>query len=481
MLSIKSAIATNRFGLGARPGDSLSIGRDGEDWLAQQIEYDAPPLNGDQSASAATLERIGELRLARQVAQARVANQAVEVDRNAIREYARFIGQTYQAQASLALTAAIESERPFHERLVLFWENHFSVSADKQPVGALVTTYRDEAIRPHVTGNFREMVKAVVRHPAMLLYLDNQTSIGPNSSLGRLANRTANRRTGLNENLAREILELHTLGVDGGYSQNDVVEFSKSLTGWSIGGQGPAQANNRRMGGIARRLGIEPADEKPGEFTFRPALHEPGGKTILGRRFAEGDVDEAEAVLDFLAAQPATARFIATKLARHFVADEPPVPLVDRLTDIYLENDAELVPVYRALIGAKESWAEPLAKFKTPQDFLISAFRAIGTVPNARDLVGVATQLGQRPMTPGSPAGWPDTAEHWSSGEALMKRIEWSTAAGAGIGDRIDAVARLDEVLGEVASESTRKAIHSAESGAQAMALLFSAPEFQRR
>ncbi|HEY5665520.1 MAG TPA: DUF1800 domain-containing protein [Gammaproteobacteria bacterium] len=478
MLKKRTAIATNRFGLGARPGDSARIGDDHEGWLEAQLGSGPPPARGaPRPASAAVLVEVNELRLARQAMRSAARDRPIEPDRDSIREYARFIAQSYQRQAATGYAAAIGTDMPFRERLVQFWENHFAVSADKQPVGAIAGHYRDEAIRPHVTGNFANLLTAVVRHPAMLLYLDNGQSIGPNSLLARAANRNRNRRIGLNENLAREILELHTLGVDGGYTQDDVIELARSLTGWSVGGSGGAD----RMGAMLRRLNGPSDAGAPGEFTFRNGVHEPGGKTILGRRFSEGGVDEAEAVLAFLAGQPQTARFLATKLARHFVADEPPPALVDRLAESYLDSDGELTPVYVELIRARASWADPLAKYKTPQDYLVSTFRALGTTPNGRNLVGIATQLGQRPLTPGSPAGWPDIAAHWNGGDALLKRIEWASQVGANIGDRIDAVERLDEVLGETASDATRQGIAGAESGAQAIALLLAAPEFQRR
>ena len=483
MLEVKQAIAANRFGLGARPGDAARIGSDPAGWLEQQITAPVSAIsgrvNGSRPESAAVLEQVTELRLARQALQRRRADAPIEVGQDALREYARFIGSSYQTQAASGYVTAIASEQPFRERLVQFWENHFAVSADKQPVGAIAGLYRDEAIRPRITGNFRDLLTAAIQHPAMLLYLDNQTSIGPNSLLGSRANRNSNRQTGLNENLAREILELHTLGVNGGYTQDDVIAFSKSLTGWSIGAQdGPG---NARTSAIARRLGGSVDLGKPGEFAFRAPVHEPGSKTILGQRFREGGVDEAEAVLEYLAVQPATARFLATKLARHFVADVPPPELVDRLATTYLDSDAELAPVYHELINAAESWREPLTKYKTPQDFLISTYRALDTTPRANNLAALATQLGQRPMTPGSPAGWPDIADHWNGGDALLKRIEWATTLGGSIGDRIDAEPRLDEILGAVASNATRFGIRRAESGAQALALLFSAPEFQRR
>jgi uncharacterized protein (DUF1800 family) len=480
MLQLRTAIATNRFGLGASPGDADRIGNDQTDWLEDQLtSMDNSGTGRNRPESAIVLEEFNRLRLARQAAQSIVANEPIQVDQDAIREFRQFVQRNYQTQAARYLGQSIRSEQPFRERLVAFWSNHFAVSADKQPIGAIAAHYRDEAIRPRVTGNFRDLLMAAEKHPAMLLYLDNPQSIGPNSLLGRRANR--NRNAGLNENLAREILELHTLGVDGGYTQDDVIEFARSLTGWSVGGVGGGD----RMGAMLRRLTGSNQAEAAGEFTFRAAVHEPGAKTILGQRFAEGGADEAEAVLSFLARQPQTARFVATKLARHFVADDPPQKLVERLTKTYLDNDGELVPVYRELIKAEEAWSDPLSKYKTPTEFLVSTYRALGTPPRNRNqsnqLVGLATQMGQRPLTPGSPAGWSDFEDQWNGGDALLKRIEWATQVGANVGDRIDAVARLDDVLGETAGRATRQGVRRAESGAQAIALLFSAPEFQRR
>jgi uncharacterized protein (DUF1800 family) len=476
MLSIRTAIATNRFGLGARPGDAAAVGNDAEAWLLRQIEpagpAAAPP---ERPASAETIVELTELQLARQALRQRLTGEVSDVEQAALREYGQFVTERYRSQATAAFRRAIETEQPFHERLVGFWANHFAVSADKQPVRAIAGLYRDEAIRPHVAGNFRDLLTAAIRHPAMLLYLDNVASIGPNSVLGLRANR--NRRAGLNENLAREILELHTVGVTGGYTQNDVIEFAKTLTGWSIAGQGP---------GANRMSRLAPTDagtegRSPGRFAFRDAIHEPGAKTILGRTIPEGGADETETVLAFLAGLPATAHFLATKLARHFVADAPPAQLIEHLAQTYLDHDGELAPVYTALVRARESWDEPLAKFKTPAEFIVSIYRTIGAGPSNDPFVSVATQLGQRPFTPGSPAGWPDQAAQWNGGDALLKRVEWATRVGRIVGDRVDAVERLDEVLGASASDSTRQAVAHAESGAQAMALLLSSPEFQRR
>lgn len=478
MLNARQAIAANRFGLGARPGDEARIGTEPRTWLLEQI---APPTAGSTpqapAESARVLAEVGELKLARQAVQALIANEAIEVDEDAIRQYGRFVGRSYQSQAAAVAKAQIESDTPFRERLVGFWANHFAVSADKQPVGTIAGLYRDEAIRPHVCGNFRDLLRAGEQHPAMLLYLDNQTSIGPNSTLSRRANRSRN--AGLNENLAREILELHTLGVDGGYGQDDVIELAKALTGWSIGNEGRGAGEG--MGAVARRLVASRETGPPGEFFFREAMHEPGTRTILGERFREDGVAQAEAALDYLATRPETARFIASKLARHFVADEPPPALVEQLARTWLEHDGELAPVYRELVAAEAAWQPSPAKYKTPEEFIVSVHRALGTTPNALSVVTLATELGQRPLTPGSPAGWPDIAANWNGGDALLKRIEWLTTVGATIGDRIDAAARLDAVLGEAAGAATRNAVQRSESGAQAITLLFAAPEFQRR
>ena len=484
MLTKDAAIAANRFGLGARPGDARSIGTDAKGWLLAQL--DAAPSSAPAGApeSARVLAEVRELRVARQVAAQVRANlvrppsadppaPAPGIDEQAIREFGTFVREHYVAQTTERHRLAIEADRPFVERLVHFWSNHFAVSADKQPLAALAGLYEQEAIRPHVTGNFYDLLLAAERHPAMILYLDNQASMGPRSQAAAFVRRNRGRELGLNENLAREILELHTLGVDGGYTQTDVTEFAKVLTGWSIGGAlGEGRPALARFGGDAGT---------PGEFHFRAPMHEPGDKTILSKRYREQGAEEGEDVLRTLALHPKTASHLATKLARHFVADAPPPKLVERMAGAYLKSEGELTSLYRVLIEADESWREPLAKFKTPHDFAISAYRMLDSRPdNLQPITAFLTQAGQRPYTPGSPAGWPDTAASWNGGDALLKRIEFATAAGRRVGSSIDPTARAGEVLGAL-GEHTAMSLRGAESGAQAFALLLASPEFQRR
>jgi len=461
MVTVQAVIAANRFGLGARPGELDEISRDHEGWLLAQLGPDASTARDSFPGSAAILSEFQRLQRVRN--EARRSDDA-ERGENAAQAYRTYIRSQYQIQATRRYELAAVTDVPFRERLVHFWTNHFAVSADKQAVTPLVGTLEAEAIRPHVTGRFFDMLLAVEQHPAMILYLDNQGSMGPNSRAAR-AGAQRGRDLGLNENLAREILELHTLGVDGGYDQKDVTTFAKVLTGWSVGVD-----SGRAAAGAA------------GEFFFRSNTHEPGAKTMLGQRYAEDGLGEGEAVLADLAAHPATAHFLAEKLARHFVADEPPSELVGELAQAYLDHDGELNAVYTTLVNAREAWQEPLAKYKTPEDFLISSYRAFKQQPdNPERMLAFLEILGQRPYTPGSPAGWPDTMAHWDGGDALIKRIEWAAAVGRQISDRVRPVELGEAILGPVFSDHTRTAVSRAESSAQGLTLLLASPEFLRR
>ena len=462
-----SAIAANRFGLGAKPGDLKSIDRNPTSWLLDQLqgpsrqpaELKGLPITADVLFEVQNVRR--EQRQMRELAD-------VEPAPDTANKYGRLVRGHYTEQTQARYRHAASTDLPFHERLVHFWSNHFAVSADKQPLSAIAGLYENEAVRPNITGTFADLLIASEQHPAMITYLDNQRSIGPNSTLGRRANRAQrDREIGLNENLAREILELHTLGVDGGYSQEDVTTFARVITGWSIGGAGDAGRF---------------AEGDPGTFEFRETIHEPGTHSIMGKRYAQKGLDQGIAVLRDLAVHPSTARFVASKLARHFVADEPSQSLVDQLVETYLESGGELTKVYEVLIGTDEAWIEAHSKYKSPHDFVISTFRAFDHVPdNTRFVVGALDLMGQTPFRPGSPAGWPDTAEHWGGADALYKRIEWSNTVSRVVGSRVNPVDLGDAVLGPTFSAETRKAISRAENNVQGMTLLLASPDFQRR
>ena len=462
-----TVIATNRFGLGARPGDLEIVDKNPQAWLLDQLQGPSrlPRDIRQLEHSSKVLVEIQDLRREdREMKRAASDDPSPDV----VKKYGRAARAHYVGQVAARYRTAAASDHPFHERLVHFWSNHFAISADKQPLPTIAGLFENEAIRPNVSGKFADLLIAAEQHPAMILYLDNQRSAGPNSPLARRANRRNNKRNfGLNENLAREILELHTLGVDGGYAQDDVTTFAKVITGWSIGGQG----DNGRF-----------ADGEPGTFEFREIIHEPGAQTLLGNRYPQAGVDQGEAVLRDLAVHPSTARFLATKLARHFVADEPPAGLIDALASTYLETGGELSAVYETLVQSDEAWRKLHSKYKTPHDFVISTFRAFNHVPdNARFVVAALDLMAQTPFRPGSPEGWPDTAAQWGGADGLYKRIEWSNTVARVVGSRARPVELGDAILGPALGAETRKSIGRAESGVQALTLLLASPEFQRR
>ncbi len=469
----QAAIAANRFGFGARPGELAAAASDPRGWLLAQVRspYQAPPELDGLASSKDILA--GYLRARRERAlEKKAASRETDSDQKlklALLGIGKQLQPYYMEQAAARTRAVLASDAGFRERLVHFWSNHFAVSIDKPICLGTAGALENEAIRPRITGRFADLLLAVETHPAMITYLDNQRSVGPHSDLGLRAARRfeepAAGKLGLNENLAREILELHTLGVDGGYTQADVTTFAAVLTGWSIGG------------GEGRF-----ADGEPGTFEFRANLHEPGAKTLLGRRYGEDGMAQGRAVLADLAAHPATARHLATKLARHFVADDPPAALVDRLARIYLAYDGNLTQVYAALVQWDGAWQKESRKFKQPHEFIYSALRAFEVTPrDPKVLLSSFDVLGQRHWSPGSPAGWPDREADWDGADALMKRIEWSVALSDHLGDAHSARAAATAALGPLVTAHTQRALEDAASGSQALTMLLMSPEFQRR
>jgi uncharacterized protein (DUF1800 family) len=347
---------------------------------------------------------------------------------------------------------AVGPDLGFVERLVWFWSNHFCVSADKIP--AMAGAYEREAIRPHVLGRFADLLQAVESHPAMLFYLDNVESMGADSIAG------INRDKGLNENLARETLELHTLGVRSGYTQSDVTSFANVLTGWTW---------------------INPDEpDHGGEFIFNKRLHEPGAQTVLGRTYPDIGMDQGRAVLADLARHPATAQHIAQKLAVHFVADEPPPTLVAKLAKSFEESNGNLTEVARTLVAADESWTPQRQKLKPPAEWIAGVLRLTGAqaaVPIG-PIMNAQAALGEPLWRPPAPNGWPDTEAAWIDG--VPRRIDVANQF-AGRVRVADPLALLDSALGPLASADTRQTVARAETRNQAVALLVMSPEFLRR
>jgi uncharacterized protein (DUF1800 family) len=368
------------------------------------------------------------------------------------------IQKTFRAEALARLQRATIADCGFTERLVVFWSNHFCISANKGGLARMwAGSFEREAIRPHVLGRFADMLKAVEQHPAMLFFLDNQQSLGPASRAGE------NRKRGLNENLAREIMELHTLGVGGGYSQEDVTSLARIITGWTFAG---------RQG----KLGT------PGSFVFNANAHEPGPQRLLGKVYEDDGVAQGEAALADIARHPSTAAFIATKFAQHFTSDDPPPALVTRLQEVFRKTDGDLKALAVALLDSDEAWQAPLSKMRSPYEYLVATGRLLARIPDepSRYLGGLAL-LGQPLWSPAGPNGFPDTNAAWAAPEGMKLRLDIAAQVASRLGDNIDPRELLEVVAADAASPDTRRTVERAESRQQALALLLMSPEFQRR
>jgi uncharacterized protein (DUF1800 family) len=481
--SVEGFIAVNRFGLGAKPGELDAASADPRGWLKGQLssELTTPQALAALPPSQDILAELDQLRAARRnaagigatgigragkgaggTAPARMplgevdaAGAAAGAARDQLfAELGKRGREIYQQEAAARTLAQIESDQPLRERLTLFWSNHFTVSVIRPIVLGLAGSFEREAIRPHVTGRFHDLLLAVVRHPAMLLYLDNAGSIGPHSRLGERQGK------GLNENLARELLELHTLGVDGGYTQADVTSFARILTGWSVTG--------------AR-------DRSPGSFKFRPFVHEPGEKIFMGQRFGPAGEKEGLQALEFLSRHPSTARHIARQFAIHFVADDPPSTLVDRFTQVFHDSDGDLLALTNAAIDAPEAWAQPLGKLKTPNELVVSTVRAVGYSGDEKRLLGSLRGLGQSPFSAPSPEGWPDTAAAWIGPSAVLLRADYAAAVAKRLAGRMSPSQLLAETVAPMGDERLSQAIARAATIDDANGLILASPQFQRR
>jgi uncharacterized protein (DUF1800 family) len=471
-----AALALHRFGFGAARGQIAAIASDPRGALLADLDRpNAGQVAVDLPSSAEAAREVFEFRAAQRAKQklALRVQKAAEIGADAqamsqpVSDFAKasvmdanvlppgtppLPQQILQSEAKARFDAAANGDIGFVERLVWFWSNHFCVSADKDV--AMVGAYEREAIRPHVLGRFADLLQAVESHPAMLFYLDNVQSMGAASIAG------INRDKGLNENLARETLELHTLGVRSGYTQADVTSFANVLTGWTW---------------------INPEEpEHGGEFLFNKRLHQPGDQTVLGRIYSDTGLDQGRAVLADLARHPATAQHIGEKLARHFVADAPPPALAVKLTKTFQDSGGDLKEVAKSLVTADESWTPQRQKLKTPAEWIAGVLRLTGTqaaIPIG-PIMNAQAALGAPLWRPPAPNGFADTEAAWIDGVAHRIDIASQFAGRARVADPL---ALLDSGLGPLASPETRDTVAHAESRPQAVALLVMAPEFLRR
>jgi uncharacterized protein (DUF1800 family) len=486
-----ASVAAHRFGFGPRPGELRVIAGDPRGWVKSQLRPAAalppqiaalPPAEDDLLAFGRWLVR---RRLARgdtaQIEQRMARQGASQQQLSELTTEQDFI-QTFRERVSAAVGARIEAaattDAPVRERLVHFWGNHFTVSTAKPATIALPPSFEKDAIRPHVCGRFADMLLASSKHPGMIIYLDNWLSIGPHSRAALHPERArplpgGRRLTGINENLGREIMELHTLGVGGGYTQLDVQALAAIITGWTY-----------QRAQLPQLLSNQPG-ARNGEqlFEFDEGAHEPGAKTLLGRTYPEDGVGQGEAALRDLTRRPACAHFIATKLCRHYIADQPPPAAVDRVATAFVRSDGDLRAIMEAVVDSPEAWSAPLAKFKQPEEYAITVLRAANVSalpPNAG--AGALMAMGQRPYAAPGPDGWADIADAWLTADLVWKRLEFAQRFAERVARAdVDPVAMGDASLGPLMSEETRAAVQRADSPQQGLAILFSAPEMQRR
>jgi uncharacterized protein (DUF1800 family) len=490
MTQLHGAIAATRFGLGARRGEINAAASDPRGWLKAQIRPNAAviPAGGLLSAKQVFEARQNSYDAGMMPpppgAPGEPVNPQAEVLRTIRRQVQRETRDGLQKEIEARSMHAATTVDSFAERWLRFWSNHFTVAARNAQTIGLAGPFEREAIRPHVFDNFATLLGAASFHPSMLVYLDANRSIGPSTPAAK------RRNAGLNENLAREILELHTMGVGSGYTQADIIEFAKALTGWTVAGpqtarlvgaeQGRGPARSQQQSG--REQAMIELQRQTGESVFIEPLHEPGARTVLAKNYTGPAKRQAAAILDDLASHSATAKHIASKLARHFVSDTPPDSAITKLETAFAKSGGDLAVLARTVVDLDEAWGETPQKFKSPEELLISAARATDTQATTGGAQRqVYTSLGQQPFGAPSPAGWPDNAASWSGSDAIKKRIEWANAVARRMVRGETPTQFLSRSLGEIPSEKTRQAVARAESAEQGFIIALMSPEFQRR
>jgi uncharacterized protein (DUF1800 family) len=451
-MSLEAAIAVHRFGLGARPGEIEAAGADPKGWLIGQIGGPADqPVAPDGSSFAPS----GALVCQEQemIAQRRAIKAG---DPEAQKKLAGGRLKIFTDEMAGRFKLGFTTARPFAEHLVWFWTNHFTVSTTAGRTLNFCGAFEREAIRPYVADTFENMLLAVASHPAMLVYLNNNASIGPDSPAGQRSGR------GRNENLGRELMELYSLGVDGGYTQADVIALANILTGW----------------------GLDPG--VPSGFGFFPNRHEPGAQTLRGKLYAPDLKGGVQAVRD-LAHDPHTARHIATKFATYFIADEPSPQSVARLESVFNKTRGDLKALAIAAVEDDAAWEPKPKKMRSPVEYVTAGFRLLKLPNNDNDgqqtraAMASARAMGEFPMTASSPKGWPLTSDAWSGPDAVLNRIEWAKQVSGKMPPDFNAVKVADEGMGPLTAPATKTAMARAETQGDALALLMSSPEFQRR
>lgn len=440
-----ASIAVNRFGYGALGHELFAAKQNPKKWVVEQLQpiIFTQPLPSSDEVFAQHVKYVEARK--RQKEQMNVAT-STDV---------KSMGRKYLRSMSVAtLREAASSTYSVSWRLFDFFSNHFSVTSNGQLLAGLSATLEREAIAPNQLGHFSDLLLAAVKHPAMIIYLNNEKSIGPNSKQSK------KNKKGLNENLAREILELHTLGVDGPYNQNDVVELAKGITGWSVS---------------------NPRKSKESGFTFRANTHEPGSRVFMGKRYAQTGIAQGEAMLKDLAIHPATAKHVCYKLAHHFVSETPSPVLLKSMVSTWHKTQGNIKAVLTDMFNSNEAWLAAPQKYKTPREFVISTLRALGSI-DVKDnmLFASVTGLGQQPFNAGSPAGYSDNQNDWLGANALMSRIDWAIKA-ASFNQNANAEKIMNLSLNLGTDNHTYLSVVRAESRQQAIALLLLSPEFQRR
>ena len=448
----RANIAVNRFGYGARNDELIQATKNPKKWITEQLQ----PINFSATfphSNDVFLEHVKYLKEKKHQKKKKNNNQSANAQSNnkMTRNMARI---TLRRMSADTLKKAINSSNSVSWRLLDFFSNHFSVSANGRLMSGLAATLERESIAPNMLGNFEELLLAVEQHPAMLIYLNNEKSFGPNSRMAR------KKKKGLNENLAREILELHTLGVNSGYSQLDVIELAKGITGWSV---------------------LNPRKERHAGFTFRANGHEPGVRKLLGKSYTEGGIAQGKQMLRDLAMSPATAKYVCYKLAHHFVSETPSNSLLSKMENTWMKTRGNIRQVMLSLFNSDDAWLNSPQKFKTPREFIISTHRALGTTKtNEKVLLASVIMLGQQPFNAGSPSGYSDSQKDWQGASDLMARIDWSVKFSSQR-KRINAERIMNSALALNTNKHTYKLVIRAESRQQALTLLLMSPEFQRR